>query len=94
MTRSEMVAKIEQMWKNESDIMLEIASEINRIEKEGFERVKPLMDEREELERKAFDGSTRIELIKSTGKDPLTGKTTIQMMQDVLSSMGEHLSGN
>lgn len=94
MTRADMIVKIEEMWKNESEIMLDISKRIHAIEEEGFKVVEPLMKEREVLERKAFDGSTRIEMIKATGKDPLTGKTTLQMMQDVLSSMGGGLSGN
>ena len=93
MTRKEMIVKIEEMWKQEGEMMADVAKRIRAVEEEGFKQVEPIMIEREKLERLAFDGSTRIELIQSTGKDPVTGKTALQMMQDVLTSLGNSASG-
>lgn len=92
MTRAEKLARIEQLWATESGIIFETSRVVAEAEQLARGALEPIRKERDALEREVFDGSTRVEVMSATGKDPITGKSLEEIrteaLQNILTKMG------
>ena len=80
MTSEERKTKIEKMWLEEANLMLDLY--------DLEYKITGMVKEREALERQEFNGNTRVDIINRLGVDPLTGMTHIQIENALLKSLG------
>lgn len=81
-------AKIKESWDNETRTIAEAMSLIAEIQHATDQVIQKMHDDRAPLELEAF-GGPREEIMKKTGRDPLTGKTFGELLTEAFKGMPE-----
>jgi hypothetical protein len=93
MQKEQIQAQLDELEEKAALTIKDAQFKINQIQKQTGDILNPIFEQCMDLERKLYDGKTRVEVFEETGRDPKTGKTREELMAEMFTSMISGASG-
>ena len=93
MTKEQIKVELNKLEERASLTVQDTEFKIIQLREQASAIIEPIFEQCMELERKLYDGKTRVEVFEETGIDPNTGKTRDDLMKEMFSSLISGASG-